>query len=187
LRRRARFPGWRQQLDRQGSIRFARFTRKVNLVVRGKSLKAMLSQCPIDHIRSTSNIGVLTNTEVAALHVERAQEAVTLRNRLTGQEQTCKTKWLFVCIGGAPRTDWAIEAGVVCDEGGYIVTGPDLMQDGRPTTGWPLIRRPYFLETNVPGMFAAGDVRHGSIKRCASAVGEGAMAVMFVHRYLANG
>jgi thioredoxin reductase (NADPH) len=77
--------------------------------------------------------------------------------------------------------------GIVRDEAGYLVTGPDLMQNGKPPEGWPLRRSPYYLETNVPGMFAAGDVRHGSVKRCASAVGEGAMSVMFVHRYLAEG
>jgi thioredoxin reductase (NADPH) len=105
----------------------------------------------------------------------------------TGETRRIETHWLFVCIGGAPRTDWAIEAGVQRDEAGYLVTGPDLLDNGRPPHSWPLDRPPYYLETNVPGLFAAGDVRHGSIKRCASAVGEGAMAVTFVHRYLAAG
>jgi thioredoxin reductase (NADPH) len=130
---------------------------------------------------------VLTNTVVTSLHGDRTLEAITLKNSRTGQEQTCKTNWLFVCIGGDPRTEWAIEAGLVRDDAGYLVTGPDLLRDGKPPDGWPLNRNPYFLETNMPGMFAAGDVRHGSVKRCASAVGEGAMSVMFVHRYLAEG
>jgi thioredoxin reductase (NADPH) len=97
------------------------------------------------------------------------------------------TRWLIVCIGGLPHTEWAVAAGVIRDEAGYLVTGADLQRNGQPPQGWPLDRAPYHLETNVPGLFAAGDVRHGSVKRCASAVGEGAMAVTFVHRYLANG
>lgn len=104
-----------------------------------------------------------------------------------GERRRIETHWLFVCIGGAPRTEWTIEAGVLRDEAGHLVTGPDLLRDGRPPEGWPLDRPPSYLDTNVPGLFAAGDVRHGSVKRCASAVGEGAMAVTFVHRYLANG
>jgi thioredoxin reductase (NADPH) len=166
---------------------FAKYAKKVTIVVRGDSLKATLSTYLIDRIRSTPNIEVLTNTEVTALQGDRVLEEITLKNRLTGQEQTCKTKWLFVCIGGDPRTDWAIQVGIVRDDAGYLVTGPDLVRNGKPPDGWPLNRNPYYLETNVPGMFAAGDVRHGSVKRCASAVGEGAMSIMFVHRYLAEG
>jgi thioredoxin reductase (NADPH) len=94
---------------------------------------------------------------------------------------------VFVCIGGEPHTEWAVEVGIIRDEAGYLVTGPDLLQQGKPPEKWPLDRTPYYLETNIPGVFAAGDVRHNSIKRCASAVGEGAMSVAFVHRYLAQG
>jgi thioredoxin reductase (NADPH) len=91
-----------------------------------------------------------------------------------------------LCLGGEPQTEWAVEPGIVRDSDGYLVTGPDLLQDSKYPKSWPLERSPYYLETNVPGLFAAGDVRHGSVKRCASAVGEGAMAVTFVHRYLAE-
>ena len=130
---------------------------------------------------------MFTNTEVVELIGHEFLEAVKVRNHCTGEFQTFETRWLFVCIGGAPHTEWAAEAGVLRDEGGYLITGPDLFRNGRPADGWPLDRSPYYLETNIPGLFAAGDVRHGSVKRCASAVGEGAMAVTFVHRYLYNG
>lgn len=95
-------------------------------------------------------------------------------------------KWLLLCLGGVPETEWAAEPRIVRDEAGYLVTGPDLLTDVRHPPKWPLERQPYYLETSMPGLFAAGDVRHNSIKRCASAVGEGAMAVAFVHRFLAN-
>jgi thioredoxin reductase (NADPH) len=156
-------------------------------VVRGDSLKATLSSYLIDRIRSTPNIEVLTNTEVVALEGDSLLRAITLQNRLTGEKKTFRTRWLFVCIGGVPHTDWAVEAGVERDEAGYLITGPDLVLNRKSTNKWPLDRSPYHLETNMPGLFAAGDVRHGSVKRCASAVGEGAMAVTFVHRYLTNG
>ena len=94
------------------------------------------------------------------------------------------TSWLFICIGGAPNTAWTAGTGILCDKANYLITGPDLLIDGRPPAGWPLERLPFYLETSVPGSFAAGDVRHNSVKRVAAAVGEGAMAVTFVHRYL---
>ena len=97
------------------------------------------------------------------------------------------TSFLFLCLGGVPNTQWASEIGIARDEEGYLVTGPDLLKDGSRTRNWKLNREPYYLETSMPGVFAAGDVRHGSIKRVASAVGEGAMAIAFVHRYLSSG
>ena len=171
----------------QAALHFGRFAQMVTIVVRDDSLKKTLSSYLLDRLTSTRNIEVVTNTEVTALHGNDVLESVTLTNRRTGETQTFKTRWLFVCIGGAPHSEWAIAAGIVRDEAGYLVTGPDLHLDGRRANGWPLDRSPYFLETNVPGVFAAGDVRHGSVKRLASAVGEGAMAIMFVHRYLASG
>jgi thioredoxin reductase (NADPH) len=171
----------------QAALHFSKFARKVTIVVRDDSLQSSVSSYLLDRINSTKNIEVLTNTEVTALHGNGELQSVTVTNRLTGDTQTRNTRWLFVCIGGSPHTEWAKGAGVIRDEGGYLVTGPDLLRGGKPPDGWPLDRNPYYLETNVPGMFAAGDVRHGSVKRLASAVGEGAMAVMFVHRYLASG
>jgi thioredoxin reductase (NADPH) len=171
----------------QAALHFSRFARTVTMVVRGDSLKSTLSTYLIDRIRAAPNIEVLTNTEVAKLEGDEVLRSITLVNHVTGEERTFGTKWLFVCIGGSPHTDWAVESGVVRDEAGYLVTGPDLHFEGKSSNGWPLDRSPYYLETNVPGLFAAGDVRHGSVKRCASAVGEGAMAVTFAHRYLSTG
>ena len=171
----------------QAALHFVEFAKRVSLVVRGDSLKSTASQFLVDRALACSHVEVVPNTEVTALSGESCLEAVTLRNLQTGETRTIGTNWLFVCIGGQPNTDCAIEAGVTRDEAGYLVTGPDLAAGGHRPDGWPLDRDPYFFETNVPGLFAAGDVRHGSIKRCASAVGEGAMAVTVVHRYLAHG
>jgi len=159
----------------------------VTLVVREDSLKATVSTYLIDRIYSNKRIEVLTNSVVTALDGDTCLCAITAVNRLTSKSQTFPARWLFVCIGGAPRTDWAKWAGIQRDEGGYLLTGVDLRRIGKAIENWPLDREPYFLETNMPGLFAAGDVRHGSVKRCASAVGEGAMAVTLVHRYLAAG
>jgi thioredoxin reductase (NADPH) len=157
------------------------------MVVRDQSLKKTVSQYLVDRIQFSQNIEVLLRTQVVALQGDHALTAITLKNEETGQEWVAETSWLFLCLGGLPHTQWAEELGIIRDEAGYLVTGPDLMRDGHPPEKWPLDRDPYYMETNIPGVFAAGDVRHGSLKRCASAVGEGAMAVTFVHRYVAGG
>jgi thioredoxin reductase (NADPH) len=171
----------------QAAVHFARVARRVTMVVRGPDLKSTISAYLADRIAAEPRIDVRTNTEVVALDGDQYLRSVTLRDRRTQATETIATQWLFVCIGGTPRTEWAEAACVIRDEAGYLVTGPELLREGRPPDGWPLTRIPYYLETNVPGLFAAGDVRHGSVKRCASAVGEGAMAVTFVHRYLVDG
>jgi thioredoxin reductase (NADPH) len=171
----------------QAALHFSRIAKTVTMVVRGDNLKSTLSSYLIDRIRAAPDVEVLTSTDVTKLEGDGRLRAITLTNRLTGEQKTFQTRWLFVCIGGAPHTDWAVEARVVRDEAGYLVTGPDLQFEGKFPDRWPLDRSPYYLETNIPGLFAAGDVRHGSVKRCASAVGEGAMAVTFAHRYLASG
>jgi thioredoxin reductase (NADPH) len=171
----------------QAALHFAPYASRVTLVCRSDSLKGTLSQYLLDRIRETPNVEVMTRTEVVALQGDEILEAITLRSRGSGEERKIRTHWLFICIGGVPQTQWAVEVGIVRDEGGYLVTGPDLMRGREQPEKWPLDREPYYLETNVPGVFAAGDVRHQSVKRCASAVGEGAMAVAFVHRYLTQG
>ena len=170
----------------QAAMHFSRFARTVTLVAIEPMLQNM-SQYLIDQIQAAPNIKVLTNTALTAINGDEVLRTIILKNCLTGEERTVATRWLFVCIGGAPHTAWAEEVGIVRDEGGYLVTGPDLQINGHLHNGWPLDRNPYYLETNIPGVFAAGDVRYGSVKRFAAAVGEGAMAVTFIHRYLHAG
>jgi thioredoxin reductase (NADPH) len=171
----------------QAALYFSLAARSVTMVVLGPCLKETLSQYLIDRIHSAPNIRVLTNSQVVAIDGDESLRAITVESLPSGQRETFPTRRLFICIGGVPHTNWAQEVGIQCDDAGYLITGPDLMLDGgaRPAN-WPLDRSPYYLETSMPGVFAAGDVRHGSVKRCASAVGEGAMAVTFVHRYLAG-
>ena len=171
----------------QATMHFARVARSVTMVVRGESLHSSLSAYLLDRINAAPNVRVMTNTEVTAIEGAQTLERITLTNVRTGESHAFDTRWLFICIGGAPRTTWAADVGIVRDAAGYLVTGPDLSNGNASPSNWQLDRSPYYLETNVPGVFAAGDVRHGSVKRCASAVGEGAMAVSFVHRYLATG
>lgn len=168
----------------QAALHFAPHAERVSMVVRGDSLKSTLSHYLIQRIETTRNIEVITRTEVTALRGDKTLREITLRHGATGQERRVPTRWLFVCIGGDPQTQWAGAIGMARDEAGYLVTGRDLLHDGARPPRWPLDREPYFLETNIPGVFAAGDVRHGAVRRCASAVGEGAMAVAFVHRVL---
>jgi thioredoxin reductase (NADPH) len=171
----------------QAALHFSRYASKVAVVVRSDSLKSTLSQYLIDRITSSPKIEVLLSTEVVALHGDHILESLTLRNNRTSQQWTEKTSWLFLCLGGVPHTHWAAEVGILRDDGGYLLTGPDLISNGQRPANWTLDRAPYYLETSIPGVFAAGDVRHGSIKRCASAVGEGAMAISIIHRYLSEG
>jgi thioredoxin reductase (NADPH) len=171
----------------QAAMHFSAAVRAVYMVVRGPSLKETLSHYLVDRINAAPNIRVLLQSEVTELEGEETLRAVVITNRETGASQRYLTRWLIVCIGGDPRTSWAEAVGIKRDEGAYLITGADLFDGNQRPEKWPLDRAPYHLETSIPGVFAAGDVRHGSIKRCASAVGEGAMAVTFVHRYLSTG
>jgi thioredoxin reductase (NADPH) len=171
----------------QASLYLARYAHKVSIVMRGERLNDNVSEYLVDRVTHTPNIEIVPRSMVVALHGDDMLRAVTLRNCETGDERMIETSFLFLCLGGVPNTQWAKEVGIVRDEEGYLVTGPDLRKFGLPTETWKLNREPYYLETSMPGVFAAGDVRHGSIKRVASAVGEGAMVIAFVHRYLASG
>jgi thioredoxin reductase (NADPH) len=164
---------------------FAKFARKVVMLVRGPSLSASMSQYLIDQIKKTSNIEVQTGSKVVEVLGDTHLEAITIRNLDDGQATTVPTNLLSIFIGAEPNTDWL--SGVVeRDERGFILTGADLVRDGKRPAGWQLERNPYWVECSVPGIFAAGDVRHGSVKRVASGVGEGSIAVQFTHQYLSE-
>lgn len=169
----------------QAVLHLAKHARRVIMVCRGADLEAGMSQYLVDRIRTTPNVEVRLQTEVVAARGDGHLEAVTLSDRASGDREEVPTSWLFVFIGAAPRTDWLGDE-VLRDRHGFIVTGQDLLTLPE-TPAWPLPGRPPFaLETSLPGVFAAGDVRLDSMKRVASAVGEGAMAVYVTHRYLAT-
>ncbi|WP_081238867.1 FAD-dependent oxidoreductase [Streptomyces viridosporus] len=167
----------------QAAMYLARGAKSVTLLVRGPDLTASMSYYLIQQIDEAPNISVRAGTVVEAAHGDGHLERLTLRDTRTGRTEPVDAQWLFVFIGAAPLTGW-LDGTVLRDERGFILAGPDLTADGRPPAGWELDRPPYHLETNVPGVFVAGDARAESAKRVASAVGEGAMAVMLVHRYL---
>ena len=168
----------------QSALHFAKFAREVVLLVRGPDLRRSMSEYLVARIEATGNIRVRTCTEVVGGEGDERLERLELLDGGRGVKETVPANWLFVFIGAVPQTDWLGEA-FVRDDRGFVVTGPDLVgEDGAVPPGWPLARDPYLLESSVPGVFVAGDVRAASVKRVASAVGEGALAVTLVHRYL---
>ncbi len=169
----------------RAAMYLAKGAESVTLLVRGPDLSASMSHYLIQQIEQTPNIFVRTRTAVESAHGSDHLEQLPLREVDSGHTELVDTQWLFVFIGAAPLTDW-LDGAVLRDERGFILAGPDLTPDGRPPAGWELDRPPYHLEmeTNIPGVFVAGDARAESAKRVASAVGEGAMAVMLVHCYL---
>jgi thioredoxin reductase (NADPH) len=168
----------------QAVLNFALFARRVVLLVRSGSLEATMSQYLVERIRAAGNVQVRLQTEVVGGRGGEHLEAITLADRAAETEEEVAANWLFVFIGASPRTDW-LGPDIARDERGFVITGPELVgRDGGPR--WPLTRPPFALETSLPGVFAAGDVRLDSMKRVASAVGEGAMSVYLVHRYLAT-
>jgi thioredoxin reductase (NADPH) len=169
----------------QAVVRFSRYARRVTLLVRGPDLRKSMSQYLINRVSSLSNVDVQTGSAVVGVEGDgRLRQLMVVSD--DGPAERLPADALFVCIGGTPHTDGVTEIGLVTDEAGYLVTGSDLGFGPWPGEAWTLPRQPFPLETNLPGLFAAGDVRRGSIKRCAAAIGEGAMAVALVHRRLAE-
>ena len=170
----------------QAALNFSKFASGVTMLVRGDSLKSTLSSYLAEQIRQNANIEVLTNTTIVSLEGVDFLEAIMYRDDRSGEVRHAPTHWVFVCIGGVPRTDWAKPGTLLTDAARYILTGDDLIDAPLPPSYWASSsRKPMFMETSMPGLFAAGDVRHNSVKRCATAVGEGATAVSMVHRFLA--
>lgn len=170
----------------QAAMFFAKYARRVHMLVRGDTLNKGMSQYLVNQIEQTPNIEALLNTEVKAVHGGECLAALDLGNTQTGETRTVPATALFIFIGAEPHTEWVVDL-LQLDERGFILSGPDLLPNADPPKRWPLKRDPYLLETNVPGIFVAGDVRHQSVKRVASAVGEGSIAVQFIHQYLTEG
>jgi thioredoxin reductase (NADPH) len=167
----------------QAAVFLARHARRVTLLVRAGSLEKSMSYYLIRQISEIPNIEVRVSTDVVELHGDDHLEAITLCNSATRTVKTVRAGYMFVFIGAEPRTDW-LDGVIERDRRGFVLTGPDLLVEGNRPRGWDLDRDPYFLEGSVPGVFAAGDVRANSVKRVASAVGEGAMAIQLIHGYL---
>lgn len=155
------------------------------MLVRGSSLAASMSHYLINQLKATPNIQIEFNTSVVEAHGEDHLEAISIHCAETNEINKVPANSLFIMIGAAPNTEWLANI-VERDERGFIYSGPHLTRDGKRPNGWKLDRDPGLLETNVPGIFVVGDVRHGSVKRVASGVGEGSVAISFVHQYLSK-
>src|SRR5215475_5069804 len=169
----------------QAAMNFSKYAERVVILVRGESLSATMSQYLIDQIKETPNIQLWTHASVAEVHGDTHLEEISVLCSDTDKIEKVPATSMFIFIGALPRTDWLGDA-VERDDRGFILTGPDLMQAGQRPKKWTPERDPFLLETNVPGIFAVGDVRHGSVKRVASGVGEGSVAVQFIHQYLSK-
>ena len=169
----------------QAAMNFAKFADRVVILVRGDSLSSTMSQYLIDQVKETPNIQLWTHATVAEVHGESHLEEISILCSDTNKIERVPANAMFIFIGALPGTDWLANC-VERDERGFILTGPDLLWNGARPKGWTLERDPFLLETNIPGLFAVGDVRHGSVKRVASGVGEGSVAVQFIHQYLSK-
>ena len=169
----------------QAAMYFSKYARRVVMLVRGSTLGASMSKYLIDQLNATANVHIEFNSAVVEAHGEDHLEAVSIHCTVTNEINKVPANSLFIMIGAAPNTDWLANI-VERDERGFILSGPLLMRDGKRPKGWTPDRDPTLLETNVPGIFVVGDVRHGSVKRVASGVGEGSVAISFVHQYLSK-
>lgn len=169
----------------QAALNFSKHAERVVILVRGESLSSSMSQYLIDQIQETSNIQLWTHASVTEVHGDTHLEEVSVLCSDTNKVERVPASSMFIFIGALPRTDWVGDP-IQRDDRGFILTGPDLIQAGQRPKGWTLERDPFLLETSVPGVFAVGDVRHGSVKRVASGVGEGSVAVQFIHQYLSK-
>ena len=169
----------------QAAMHFSKYAEKVVMLVRGKSLASTMSHYLIEQIEKTPKIEVWTQSSVVEVQGETRLTGITVLCETTATSQQLPASSLFIFIGAQPRTQWLGNL-IERDERGFILSGPDLLRDGKRPASWTLDRDPGLLETNVPGIFVVGDVRHGSVKRVASGVGEGAVVVQFMHQYLAK-
>jgi thioredoxin reductase (NADPH) len=167
----------------QAALHLARYAEQVTLLVRGDALGRSMSDYLVKELQANDRVAVRLGTQVIGAAGAGRLEHLTLRDGRTGATETVPAAALFILIGAQPRSEW-LAGTLECEQHGFVLTGPDLLGDGRPPPGWPLDRSPLPLETSLPGVFAAGDVRHRSVKRVASAVGEGSIAVQLVHDYL---
>ena len=169
----------------QAAMHFSKFAEKVVMLVRGNSLASTMSHYLIEQIEKTPKIEVWTQTSVVGVHGEARLSGITVLCSPSGETKELPATSLFIFIGAQPSTAW-LGTVVERDDRGFILSGPDLIRDGKRPETWTLPRDPTLLETSVPGIFVVGDVRHGSVKRVASGVGEGAVVVQFMHQYLAK-
>ena len=168
----------------QAAMDLANAGARVTMLVRGDRLSKSMSAYLVERIEGHDLVEMRLRTEVRAVEAEEGWLSGVLVEGPEDSREPLPARMMFLCLGGVPRTGWADDAGVRLGPAGFVLTGPDLLSDGQRPEGWPLARDPLALETSVPGLFAAGDVRHGSTKRVAGAVGEGAMAAALAHRRL---
>src|SRR5579862_7068406 len=169
----------------QAAMNFSKYAERVIILVRGEGLSSTMSQYLIDQIKETPNIQLWNHASLKEVHGDTHLEEISVLCSDTNKVERVPASSVFIFIGALPRTDWVGDT-IERDDRGFILTGPDLIQGGERAKGWTLERDPFLLETNVPGIFAVGDVRHGSVKRVASGVGEGSVAVQFIHQYLSK-
>jgi thioredoxin reductase (NADPH) len=169
----------------QSALYLANYSSQVTMVVRGASLGEKMSQYLVDRIQSHPKINVRLFSEVIDVDGKEHLGSITIRDNHNHTEEVCNAAALFIFIGAQPATSWLNET-LLLDEEGFILTGPTINLDHQMPTSWTVDRQPYLMESSIPGVFAVGDVRSGSVKRVASAVGEGSIAVQFIHQYLGN-